>query len=173
MRDCLDTQSSRLFRMLSILLLAAGLLACGGEDEGASRIPPPPSQIVYNPAAYDDVADATMKYYLQGADALAHDRYEEASAALTRMARSSDGGLQSLAQAAATANHIAAQRIAFKPLSNGVRVMALPEGMAVAYCPMAFGYEGGHWVQRDGPIMNPYFGADMLHCGVFEDDSGA
>jgi hypothetical protein len=29
--------------------------------------------------------------------------------------------------------------------------------------------EGGRWVQKDdGPIMNPYFGASMLHCGVFE-----
>ena len=35
---------------------------------------------------------------------------------------------------------------------------------------MAFDYAGGYWVQRDGPIMNPYFGASMLHCGVLEDE---
>ncbi|MBT3346116.1 MAG: DUF3347 domain-containing protein [Gemmatimonadetes bacterium] len=160
----------RMARLSAVLLLALGLIACGGQDEGASRIPPPPSQIVYNASAYDDVADATMKHYLQVADALAHDRFEEALSAATKLAGATAGDLQPLAQAAASTQDITGLRIAFKPLSNAVQALNLPEGMAVAYCPMAFDYDGGHWVQRDGPIMNPYFGAAMLHCGVFEDE---
>lgn len=31
----------------------------------------------------------------------------------------------------------------------------------VVYCPMA----GAKWVQKDGEVMNPYFGKEMLHCG--------
>ncbi len=163
-----------LFMLLTVVPFAMGLSGCGGAEEPASRIPPPPSQIVYNPSAYDDVADATMKHYLQMADALAHDRFAEAQTAVQALAKVAAGDLQPLALTAAAAGDIAALRVAFKPLSTAVRALPLPAGMAVAYCPMAFDYEGGHWIQRDGPIMNPYFGAAMLHCGVFEDeDEGA
>lgn len=34
-----------------------------------------------------------------------------------------------------------------------------------AFCPMA----PGHWLQRDAPIRNPYYGAEMLACGTLED----
>ena len=46
----------------------------------------------------------------------------------------------------------------------------LPEGtpeatqVIFAFCPMA----PGRWVQRDKIIQNPYFGSEMLTCGVFE-----
>ena len=76
-----------------------------------------------------------------------------------------------LAHAAADASDLASVRVALKPLSAAVQKLPLPEGMALAYCPMAFDYEGGHWIQKDGHIMNPYFGASMLHCGVFEEES--
>ena len=33
---------------------------------------------------------------------------------------------------------------------------------------MAFGYLGARWIQRTGELANPYFGARMLHCGIFE-----
>ncbi|MED5415531.1 MAG: hypothetical protein VYC64_11290 [Candidatus Latescibacterota bacterium] len=156
---------------LVLVALAASLMACADKaEEGTSRIPPPPSQIVYDASNYDDVAEGPFKHYLRAADALAHDRFEEARASLKTMATSSEGELQALAQTAAAASDIAAIRVAFKPLSQAVQALPLPEGMALAYCPMAFDYAGGHWVQRDGPIMNPYFGASMLHCGVLEDE---
>ncbi len=39
-----------------------------------------------------------------------------------------------------------------------------------AYCPMASDGKGGHanWLQADKTIMNPYYGAAMLHCGVID-----
>ena len=46
----------------------------------------------------------------------------------------------------------------------------LPEGIEVAYCPMAFNYEGGRWLQQSGDISNPYYGASMLRCGAFEQE---
>jgi membrane fusion protein, copper/silver efflux system len=37
--------------------------------------------------------------------------------------------------------------------------------LVVAFCPMAMDDAGGHWLQVDGQIANPYFGASMLRCG--------
>ncbi len=40
------------------------------------------------------------------------------------------------------------------------------EPLSVVYCPMAFDYTGAHWLQRMEGVRNPYFGAEMLACGV-------
>ena len=62
-------------------------------------------------------------------------------------------------------------RSAFKPLSELLAGMDLPAGYARAYCPM---YDGGsNWVQVDGPVRNPYYGAMMLTCGVVDAAPGA
>ena len=34
-----------------------------------------------------------------------------------------------------------------------------------AFCPMAFGNKGAHWLQDSDKIANPYFGENMLRCG--------
>jgi len=36
--------------------------------------------------------------------------------------------------------------------------------VSVAFCPM----KPGRWLQLGAPIANPYYGAEMLTCGVFE-----
>ena len=65
---------------------------------------------------------------------------------------------------------IAAARQAFKSWSDTLIAKVehgLPEG-AVAYkmhCPMAFGNQGGHWLQANEDLRNPYYGAMMLKCG--------
>jgi Cu(I)/Ag(I) efflux system membrane fusion protein len=33
------------------------------------------------------------------------------------------------------------------------------------YCPMAFDNRGAGWLSVDSEVRNPYFGADMYHCG--------
>lgn len=38
----------------------------------------------------------------------------------------------------------------------------------VAYCPMAFGYTGGTWLQANNKVLNPYQGSRMLHCGAIQ-----
>ena len=35
----------------------------------------------------------------------------------------------------------------------------------VMHCPMAFDDQGGDWLQDNDALLNPYFGATMLHCG--------
>ena len=34
------------------------------------------------------------------------------------------------------------------------------------YCPMFDGNAGATWVQKAGPVTNPYYGKAMLHCGT-------
>lgn len=36
--------------------------------------------------------------------------------------------------------------------------------LAIAFCPM----KPGRWLQKGSPIANPYYGSQMLRCGVFE-----
>ncbi|MBO6513013.1 MAG: efflux RND transporter periplasmic adaptor subunit [Phycisphaerales bacterium] len=62
-------------------------------------------------------------------------------------------------------------RADFEPMSNAVFTLidqfGTPEDAAVhvAYCPMAFDFEGADWLQRTTTIDNPYFGSSMLQCG--------
>lgn len=109
---------------------------------------------------------AVSMKYVAAADALAADDYAKAKAALTDLAKESQGEVKARAQAAANAADIAGMRKAFKPLSEAVSTMAMPQGYAVAFCPMF--EKGAPWVQkRDAKIANPYFGKAMLTCGEF------
>jgi Cu(I)/Ag(I) efflux system membrane fusion protein len=62
-------------------------------------------------------------------------------------------------------------RADFEPMSNAIFAIidrfGPPPGtpVYVAYCPMAFDFEGADWLQRTETIDNPYFGASMLQCG--------
>ncbi len=62
-------------------------------------------------------------------------------------------------------------RIRFEHMTNGIIHLQDQFGHRgnetwnVAFCPMAFDFEGAQWIQRGEEISNPYFGADMLRCG--------
>lgn len=68
-------------------------------------------------------------------------------------------------------NDIEHARADFEPISNAVFTLidqfGTPQGATVhvAYCPMAFDFQGADWLQRTTTIDNPYFGASMLQCG--------
>jgi Cu(I)/Ag(I) efflux system membrane fusion protein len=76
-----------------------------------------------------------------------------------------------LAGAASAEADIAQIRVAFQPISN--TVLAIDERFGHvggvwfrAHCPMAFDFAGADWLQPTSGITNPYFGAEMLRCGV-------
>ena len=152
------------------LLLALLWSACGEYSDRAPQLEPvsKDSQAPYRPLALPEMAESSLKYYLIAADALAHDRFAEAGVALGKLVGYADKALQPLATTAAGARGIQELRRAFAPLSAKMLDTELPEGYAVAFCHMAFDNEGGHWMQPEGEIMNPYFGAGMLHCGAFK-----
>ena len=68
------------------------------------------------------------------------------------------------AKAMAAAETLEAQRAALGDLTKPIALWATirqPDGMYVAYCPMA----PGSWLQAEEMISNPYYGASMLRCG--------
>ena len=131
-----------------LFIVAIAIAACGSSDPA-----PPP-----------------LVHYVAAQEALAADDLDQARQALQGLVQSASPTLKPLAEKAASAADLAAVRVAFKPLSEEVMKGQIPEGYVVAYCPMADGEKGAHWVQKDQPqIANPYFGASMLRCGVFKE----
>ena len=131
-----------------LFLIAFAIAACGSSD------PTPPALV----------------HYVAAQEALAADDLDQAHQALQGLIQNANPTLKPLAEKAARAADLAAVRVAFKPLSEEVMKGQIPEGYVVAYCPMADGDKGAHWVQKDQPqIANPYFGASMLRCGVFKE----
>ena len=153
--------------------LIAGCASDPADDPPAAQAPAlgapaEPAGDAYDPGRFDDRPAGVVRAYLQAQDALAHDRFDEASAALTSLAGHATDELRPLAESAAQAADLAGARLAFRDLSAKLIESPLPEGLQVAFCPMAFDNEGGRWVQAEGGIMNPYYGSAMLRCGVFE-----
>ena len=125
------------------------------------------------PATQVEPADfeTQLAEYVEVQEALAADDFETAMAQLEEFARITDTTTQALALSALEANDIENLRARFKPLSESLVDQTLPQGFARAYCPM---YDSGSaWIQRDGPVRNPYYGAFMLTCGVVDAAAGA
>jgi hypothetical protein len=73
------------------------------------------------------------------------------------------------ADALAKTQDLKAARDAFKPLSETL-ILYLDQnkvkstGLKLTYCPMA----NARWLQKAGPIRNPYMGKSMPTCGEFK-----
>ena len=51
-----------------------------------------------------------------------------------------------------------------------VRAFGTNQGrLYLQYCPMAFNDQGAYWLSMDSEIRNPYFGDEMLTCGITKD----
>jgi membrane fusion protein, copper/silver efflux system len=79
------------------------------------------------------------------------------------------------AKALAGAADIKTAREAFDSLSNTAILAAYRYGadertpILRFHCPMAFDNRGADWLQGAEPLLNPYFGAAMLRCGVLKE----
>lgn len=147
--------------ILSGVLLTALLAVAGG---CATRTAPARTDSM--PAAEPADFETQLSEYVEVQEALAADDFDAARAQLEEFARITDSSTQALATRALAATDIATLRADFKPLSESLVAQELPQGFARAYCPM---YDNGSsWVQRDGPVRNPYYGAVMLNCGVVD-----
>ena len=143
---------------VAVLVLLTSLPALASEAPGAT-------------VAQDDGIDGQLVEYVAAQQALAADDADRARMALERLVAVADDVTRPLAQAALGAGDIETMRTRFKPLSEFLAALDLPQGYARAYCPM---YDGGsNWVQVDGPVRNPYYGSTMLTCGVVDAAPGA
>lgn len=105
-----------------------------------------------------------FKHYVFTQEALAGDNFDKAKSALELLVKNSEGEIKKLSETALKAGDLKALRQTFKPLSELMAKAELPAGLAVAYCPMA----KAHWVQENGKVANPYYGASMLRCGAIK-----
>ena len=68
------------------------------------------------------------------------------------------------ADTVAKSGDLKAAREAFKPLSAAaIRLSAGQPGFVVLHCPMT---PNGDWLQTSAKVSNPYYGKQMLECGV-------
>lgn len=118
--------------------------------------------------AEEDHAHHMLEGYFAVADALYKDDLEAAKKAASGMVKHDDDStLAEPAGKIAEAEDIAVAREAFKTLSASAIEMAGKHGgekYTAMNCPMVKG-GGGDWLSADGKVNNPYFGAQMPHCG--------
>lgn len=125
-------------------------------------------------AEMKEMGDSKMDAYFKVQDALASDDLKGAQQGAEKLASHLEGkekhsDLAKAARGIADAESMDAAREGFHSLSKGFIKMAGKSEMAskmyVLNCPMAFGYKGAKWLQKDDTVRNPYFGKDMLTCG--------
>lgn len=110
---------------------------------------------------------AVLTAYIDAQTALAADDQPRASRALGRLTKAvSDPAVARLAAAARDAVGLPATRLAFRPLSEALVRLPWPPEYQPMYCPMFAGNAGATWVQKAGPVTNPYLGSSMLRCGT-------
>ena len=156
--------------VLSLALVAGCAARTTPETPASAAAPQATAPVAANTAAPSAIG-GQLEVYVRAQEALAGDSFAEAKAALDEFVAVADAVTAPLARAAASADDIVMMRERFKPLSEFLAMLELPQGFARAYCPM---YDGGsNWVQRDGPVRNPYYGSTMLTCGVIDAAPGA
>ncbi|MGK5083449.1 hypothetical protein WDW37_09085 [Bdellovibrionota bacterium FG-1] len=116
-------------------------------------------------SAFAKSSDDGLAAYLRIQEALANDSMTEVSvAALDLIKNTKDGKLQKSAEGMRKNISIEDARAHFKELSalmTNWAETAKPMGIDRVICPMAH----ASWLQRSGPIRNPYYGKQMLECG--------
>jgi hypothetical protein len=110
---------------------------------------------------------AVIAAYVAAQEGLARDDVSSAKRELLRLSRAvGEPAVSRLAATAANGRDIAAVRAAFKPLSEALVRLPWPRQYQPMYCPMYDGTAGATWVQKAGPVTNPYYGGKMLRCGT-------
>ena len=78
-------------------------------------------------------------------------------------------------KAISESDDVAQQRVHFYTLSEAVyAVMKVSKTWDIRlykqYCPMAFNETGAWWLSEQEEVVNPYFGDEMLHCGMVQEE---
>lgn len=162
----------------TMIVFALGLAAFGCKRDAST-----PASTVQNSTAFDAAMTALLPHYLAVQEALAADNTNGVAAAAEALA----GALTNLDVAAVTGpgatsyaaiknegpaaakrlaatTDVAAARGEFKAISKLFAPWAAnarPTGVDLVWCEMA----PGGWLQKSGPVRNPYYGASMLECG--------
>jgi Cu(I)/Ag(I) efflux system membrane fusion protein len=140
-------------------LLIVGGLALAGTEVRASE-------------ALTNVVNAYLQIQAQLALDKAEGLKEPARAIAAEAGKLGEAGtaIASGAKAVEDAADLEAARNAFGTLTDAVLKAGQSEGwkgldVRLAYCPMV----DKSWLQKESEIRNPYYGSQMLTCGVFKD----
>lgn len=110
---------------------------------------------------------AVLSAYIDGQQALTRDDLGAATRAFTRLAGAvGEPAVSRLAAAAGKGPDLASVRASFKPLSEALVRLPWPREYQPMFCPMFDDNSGATWVQKAGPVTNPYYGRAMLRCGT-------
>lgn len=115
-----------------------------------------------------------LTHYFALQTAFAQDNFEQSQLAAKRLAKALGEGskITVLAHKVHHSETIDNARRIFEQLSQNIEQLVLkngsPEGMSIGkyHCPMANNNKGASWLQNKQGVLNPYFGAEMLHCGA-------
>lgn len=97
-----------------------------------------------------------------------------ADPALLQLAKDIQNQLTSESKKLVAATDIESKRRSFQIISDGLfdllrTIRYSGSKVYQQYCPMAFNNKGAAWLSSSPEIVNPYFGAAMLHCGDIRD----
>lgn len=122
-----------------------------------------------------DLANEVLTPYLELQSELANDDYDKAYQALMKIHNLTMGvpGAEAIMEPTMRPiQNITQLRAAFEDLSTAMQIAVekglISESVNKAFCPMAFDNRGAYWLQKGDVINNPYFGSQMLRCGVIK-----
>jgi len=185
-------------KRLALLLVCSTLfIGCGNKD-GRSEDPIPSedptstnssttattsTEIQYKNYVKPEYGQTVLQQYLHLKDALVSSNVQEARDAAKLMYMHLDvlkheSIVKPLAEII-DSEDLTFQRERFYTLSQALQIAletnddevinAGREPLFLQYCPMAFGNQGGTWLSAERNVMNPFYGDEMLTCGVVRD----
>jgi len=107
-------------------------------------------------------------------DALNKVGYQDLPFELRSHVQKNIGPLKAFTKAIAEAKYVEVQRQQFLFLSeiiirNLKTIGGGGQTLYLQHCPMAFNDKGGDWISAVREVRNPYFGDEMLRCGIVKD----
>ena len=107
-------------------------------------------------------------------DALNQVTYQDLPFELRSYVQKNIGPLKAFTKAITEAKYVEDQRQQFLFLSeiiirNLKTIGGSGQTLYLQHCPMAFNDKGGDWVSAGREVRNPYFGDEMLRCGIVKD----
>ena len=163
-------------KYLAFLLLSTTLwMGCSQPEEAAQE-----ATVEHRNYVKEQYGETVIQQYLHLKDALVSSRVQEARDAAKLMYMHLDiAKHESLVKPLTEIienEDLSLQRERFSALSialqealeanNDEVINAGREALFIQFCPMAFGNQGATWLSSEGSVLNPYFGDDMLTCGV-------
>jgi Cu(I)/Ag(I) efflux system membrane fusion protein len=164
------------FKIDSALQIQAKPSMMSVSGEGAAE--PMPMEL---PKAHSEIRKEVLPQYFALQSSLAADDFAASQSALKAMmaVTGHSGDVAELIHAMLDARDLEGMRRPyFETLSNLVIAAvkadsALIEGTAyLMNCSMVYPDRGADWLQQDEELLNPYYGAMMLHCGEMKEVLG-